>query len=127
MTTALPTHGRTAEAERVIRALVEEHADDLAELLEIAASASHQTSHSNDDASSVHERDALVQELAAAVTSPTASAEVAQLRDELAQAQQRLHDAAMTRVWRNEDGKKFVFVEDIAPHLLGTAPGGERS
>jgi hypothetical protein len=33
--------------------------------------------------------------------------------------QQRLNQAAMTRTWRNEDGKKFVFVEDIAPALLG--------
>jgi hypothetical protein len=33
--------------------------------------------------------------------------------------QKRLRDAAMTRTWRNEDGKKFVFVEDIAPALLG--------
>ncbi|WP_331756710.1 hypothetical protein [Streptomyces decoyicus] len=31
----------------------------------------------------------------------------------------RLHDAAMTKTWTNEDGKKFVFVEDIAPPLLG--------
>jgi len=37
-------------------------------------------------------------------------------RDEL---KKRLHDAAMTKTWTNEDGKKFVFVEDIAPHLLG--------
>lgn len=33
--------------------------------------------------------------------------------------QKRLHDAAMTKTWTNEDGKKFVFVEDIAPALLG--------
>jgi hypothetical protein len=69
MTTAVPTDGRATEAERVIRALLDDHADDLAELLEIAASASHQTSHGHDDASNVHERDALVQELAEAVTS----------------------------------------------------------
>lgn len=37
----------------------------------------------------------------------------------------RLHDAAMTRTWRNEDGKKFVFVEDIAPILLGVEPRAE--
>lgn len=36
--------------------------------------------------------------------------------------QKRLHDAAMVRTWRNEDGKKFVFVEDIAPALLGLEP-----
>jgi len=43
-------------------------------------------------------------------------------------AEQRLHDAAMTRTWTNEDGKKFVFVEDIAPALLGrkTAEAGEQ-
>lgn len=35
--------------------------------------------------------------------------------------EKRLNDAAATRVWKNEDGKKFVFVEDIAPHLLGTS------
>lgn len=35
------------------------------------------------------------------------------------QLSKRLHDAAMTRVWTNEDGKKFVFLEDIAPALLG--------
>lgn len=39
---------------------------------------------------------------------------------------QRLHAAGMTRVWTNEDGKKFVFVEDIAPHLLGTEGGEPR-
>lgn len=33
--------------------------------------------------------------------------------------QERLHQAAMAKVWTNEDGKKFVFVEDIAPALLG--------
>jgi hypothetical protein len=38
--------------------------------------------------------------------------------------QKRLHNAAMTRTWRNEDGKKFVFVEDIAPALLGIEPDG---
>lgn len=37
------------------------------------------------------------------------------------QLKQRLHDAAMTKTWTNEDGKKFVFVEDIAPTLLGLA------
>lgn len=59
----------TAETERVIRALVDEHADELTELLEAAASASHQTSHGNDDSHATHERDALVQQLAEAVTS----------------------------------------------------------
>lgn len=37
-------------------------------------------------------------------------------RDEL---KKRLNEAAMTKTWTNEDGKKFVFVEDIAPPLLG--------
>lgn len=40
---------------------------------------------------------------------------------------QRLHEAAMTKTWTNEDGKKFVFVEDIALALLGRpAKGGVR-
>lgn len=43
-------------------------------------------------------------------------------RDEL---KQRLHNAGMTRTWTNEDGKKFVFVEDIAPHLLGSTKSGD--
>lgn len=38
-------------------------------------------------------------------------------RDEL---KNQLHQAAMTKVWTNEDGKRFVFVEDLAPALLGT-------
>lgn len=41
--------------------------------------------------------------------------------------QKRLHDAAMTKVWTNEDGKKFVFVEDLAGPLLGlVAKAGDR-
>lgn len=51
-----------------------------------------------------------------------ATIEVTRERDELrarvAELEKRLHDAAMTRVWTNEDGKRFVFVEDIAPALL---------
>ncbi|MGW2010960.1 hypothetical protein [Streptomyces nigrescens] len=39
--------------------------------------------------------------------------------------QKRLHDAAMTKTWTNEDGKKFVFVEDIAPALLGIEGGDQ--
>lgn len=39
--------------------------------------------------------------------------------------QERLHQAALAKVWRNEDGKKFVFVEDIAPALLGIEPKPE--
>lgn len=42
---------------------------------------------------------------------------------QVAVLESRLHDAAMTRVWKNEDGKSFVFVEDIAPALLGREPG----
>ena len=33
--------------------------------------------------------------------------------------------AAMARTWKNEDGKKFVFVEDIAGPLLGLKSGTE--
>ncbi|MFH8717288.1 hypothetical protein [Streptomyces zaomyceticus] len=40
-------------------------------------------------------------------------------RDRIAELEARLHAAAMTRTWTNEDGKKFVFVEDIAEPLLG--------
>lgn len=39
--------------------------------------------------------------------------------------QQRLHEAALTKVWVNEDGKRFVFLEDIAPALLGVEPKPE--
>jgi hypothetical protein len=68
MTTAIPANPRAAEAERVIRALVDEYPEDLAELLDAASSAGFQTSHGNDDSHSVHERDALVQQLAEAVS-----------------------------------------------------------
>lgn len=34
----------------------------------------------------------------------------------------RLSDAAMARVWTNEDGKKFVFADDLKGPLLGTSP-----
>lgn len=47
------------------------------------------------------------------------SAEVDRLRAERDALKERLHKAAMTRTWRNEDGKKFVFVEDIVGPLLG--------
>lgn len=56
---------------------------------------------------------------------PALLAELAAVRKERDEAQKRLHDAAMTRTWRNEDGKKFVFVEDIAPALLGLKPETE--
>lgn len=52
---------------------------------------------------------------------PALLAELAAVRAERDALQERLHNAAMTRTWRNEDGKKFVFVEDIAPALLGLA------
>ncbi|RAJ70203.1 hypothetical protein K378_01368 [Streptomyces sp. Amel2xB2] len=68
MTVAIPANPKAAEAERVIRTLVEDYPEDLAELLDAAASANFQTSHGNDDAHSVHERDALVQQLAEAVS-----------------------------------------------------------
>lgn len=54
--------------------------------------------------------------------------DLSKLREALAEAEQlrnRLHSAAMTRTWRLENGKRFVYVEDIAPHLLGTTQGGE--
>jgi hypothetical protein len=38
---------------------------------------------------------------------------------EVAALNARLHDAAMARTWRLENGKKFVYAEDIAPALLG--------
>jgi hypothetical protein len=48
--------------------------------------------------------------------------ELARLRVRVAELEKRLHDAAMTRTWRLENGKKFVYVEDIAPALLGLEP-----
>ncbi|AVH59914.1 MULTISPECIES: hypothetical protein [Streptomyces] len=56
---------------------------------------------------------------------PDALARLTKAEAERDALQKRLHDAAMTRTWRNEDGKKFVFVEDIAPALLGLEPGTE--
>ncbi|MGP4114615.1 hypothetical protein ACTWP5_27365 [Streptomyces sp. 4N509B] len=47
------------------------------------------------------------------------TAELAETRSRVGELEQRLHAACMTRTWTNEDGKKFVFVEDIAPALLG--------
>ncbi|WP_030917341.1 hypothetical protein [Streptomyces sp. NRRL B-24720] len=37
----------------------------------------------------------------------------------VAELEKRLHDAAMARVWTNEDGKKFVFADDLKGPLLG--------
>lgn len=50
--------------------------------------------------------------------------DTADLKRERDALKDRLHQAALTKVWTNEDGKKFVFVEDIAPPLLGTTPTG---
>lgn len=47
---------------------------------------------------------------------------------EIAALKARLHEAASARTWRLENGKKFVYVEDIAPALLGVErklPAGE--
>lgn len=52
------------------------------------------------------------------------SAEVDRVRRECDVLKERLHKAAMTRTWRNEDGKKFVFVEDIVGPLLGRDDAG---
>ncbi|MGW3298473.1 hypothetical protein [Streptomyces rubiginosohelvolus] len=58
-----------------------------------------------------------------------AADQVAELDDELGKAsseaaalRQRLHEAAMARVWTNEDGKKFVFADDLKGPLLGKTP-----
>jgi hypothetical protein len=52
-----------------------------------------------------------------------AEAERDELKKRVAVLDGRLNDAAMTRVWTNENGKKFVFLEDIAPALLGLNQG----
>jgi hypothetical protein len=39
------------------------------------------------------------------------------------EAEAKLHEVAMVKVWTNEDGKRFVFVDDLTPILLpDTAP-----
>lgn len=58
---------------------------------------------------------------------PALLADNDQLRGENEQLKKRIHDAAMTRTWTNEDGKKFVFLEDIAPALLGKNTEAEAS
>lgn len=45
----------------------------------------------------------------------------ARLRDRVAELEQRLDAAAMTKVWHTAEGQKFVFVEDLGTALLGTA------
>ncbi|WP_328313148.1 hypothetical protein OG432_24715 [Streptomyces sp. NBC_00442] len=59
---------------------------------------------------------------------PALLAELDRLRVERDALKDRLHRAALARTWRNEDGKKFVFVEDIAGPLLGRddAEAGDR-
>lgn len=58
-----------------------------------------------------------IDELERAYTFDTAA-----LKKRVAELEQRLHDAAMARVWTNEDGKKFVFADDLKGPLLGTTP-----
>lgn len=43
---------------------------------------------------------------------------VAQLKAECDELRGRLHKVALAPVWRNEDGKKFVFVDDLAEALF---------
>lgn len=52
--------------------------------------------------------------------------DTAGLKRERDALQRRLHDAAMVKVWKNEDGKRFVFVDDLAPALLGLDGTGEQ-
>jgi len=62
------------------------------------------------------------------VRAETAEPQRDELRRERDALQQRLHEAAMAKVWTNEDGKKFVFVDDLTGPLLGITPkAGERS
>ncbi|MFE9127004.1 hypothetical protein ACFYOF_16565 [Streptomyces sp. NPDC007148] len=49
--------------------------------------------------------------------------DTAELKREQDVLKERLHRAAMVQVWKNEDGKRFVFVEDLAPALLGELTG----
>ena len=48
-----------------------------------------------------------------------AEKETAELRARVAELEKRLHAAAMARVWTNEDGKRFVFADDLKGPLLG--------
>lgn len=66
-TAAMPADPRATDAEGIIRRLVDDFAEDLADLLEVTAAAAFQTS-SSDDPSSVTERDTLVKLLAQAVS-----------------------------------------------------------
>lgn len=61
-----------------------------------------------------------------ALRTTKAEAERDELKKRVAVLDGRLNEAAMTRVWTNEDGKKFVFLEDIAPALLGLNQGPVR-
>jgi hypothetical protein len=39
----------------------------------------------------------------------------------------RLHQIALVKVWTNEDGKRFVFADDIAHATFGIEPNGDAS
>lgn len=39
--------------------------------------------------------------------------------------QGRLHQVALAKVWTNEDGKRFVFADDVAQAVFGIKPGTE--
>ncbi|MYX67379.1 hypothetical protein K388_05562 [Streptomyces sp. KhCrAH-43] len=103
----------------------------------------HEELHRLTDRTAVARREALgdllaeVDRLRAALSEATD--QVAELESDLGGAtaesaalKQRLHEAAMARVWTNEDGKKFVFVDDIKGPLLNAlgmgadAPTGAR-
>lgn len=51
-----------------------------------------------------------------------AQAEVERLRKENADLKARLQAAWMVKVWKNEDGKRFIFADDIFPALHGKDP-----
>lgn len=67
-TAAMPADPRVTEAQQLIRRLVDDFPDDLADLLEVTSAAAFRTSGS-DAPSSAAEADALVQQLAEAVSS----------------------------------------------------------
>lgn len=57
----------------------------------------------------------------AAVDVPTLVAEVERLRKERDGLREQVHRVKTVRVWTNEDGKRFVFVDD----LVAAVDGGE--
>ncbi|NGO69164.1 hypothetical protein [Streptomyces boncukensis] len=72
----------SAYVEDALRYLAAERPEDLAELIEVTASAAHQTSSGHADASAVHERDALAQDLSELVGPLTVyGAQAAQLAE----------------------------------------------